>query len=131
MATKPTPGGSDGTWDVELNAHLDVGHDADGTHKKSQMLTDMGWSPTAYAGGESVTFPNGLIFKHGIKARTGTLTTITFGTAFPTGVVSCNACESPAIGSDNLMYIATFNKTTLVISEQHSVTNFYWQAWGY
>ncbi len=30
MATKPTPGGSDGTWGTELNAHLAVSLAADG-----------------------------------------------------------------------------------------------------
>ena len=30
MATKPSPGGSDGTWDAELNAFLDVSLASDG-----------------------------------------------------------------------------------------------------
>ena len=33
MATKPTPGGSDGTYGTELNAFLDISHNADGTQK--------------------------------------------------------------------------------------------------
>ena len=32
MATKPTPGGSSGTWGTELNAYLVIGHETDGTH---------------------------------------------------------------------------------------------------
>jgi hypothetical protein len=82
MATKPTPGADDGTYGTVLNEFLDVGHEADGTHIKSQMLSDMGWTPTAYAGEESVTFPNGLISKGGfVSLATGA--TITFDEAFP------------------------------------------------
>jgi len=32
MATKPAQGGSTGTWGTELNAHLEVEHDANGNH---------------------------------------------------------------------------------------------------
>ncbi len=35
MATKPTPGGSDGTYGTEMNAFLDIEHNADGTHNGS------------------------------------------------------------------------------------------------
>jgi hypothetical protein len=37
MATRPSQGGSDGTWGTELNAWLDVEHASDGTH--DLMLT--------------------------------------------------------------------------------------------
>ena len=82
---------ADGTtnWNVTMKANIDVGHDSDGTHKKSQMLTDMGWSPTSYAGGETATFPNGLIMKMGVKSLNNNgNTTVTFGTAFPNAIVS-------------------------------------------
>jgi hypothetical protein len=74
MAAKPTPGASDGAYGTELNEFLDIGHDADGTHKKSQMLTDMEWVPTTQTGANGsigeVTFPNGLQMKWGIKSIT-------------------------------------------------------------
>ncbi len=38
MATKPTPGGSDGTYGTELNAFLDIEHNADGTHAIKQSV---------------------------------------------------------------------------------------------
>ena len=85
MATWPVSGDTD--WNTKMKANIDVGHDADGTHKKSQMLTDMGWSPTSYVGGESITFPNGLIMKVGSESVAGTTTDdVTYGTPFPTEV---------------------------------------------
>ena len=75
MAAKPTAGGSDGTYGTELNEFLDVGHDADGTHTKTQMLTDMGWSPTTQTGANEsngeITLPNGLQMKWGDLAVSG------------------------------------------------------------
>ncbi len=38
MATRPTPGGSDGTWGAEYNAHLDVSLAADGKIKDGAVL---------------------------------------------------------------------------------------------
>ena len=40
MATKPTPGGSDGTYGTELNAFLDVSLAADGKVKTEALQTD-------------------------------------------------------------------------------------------
>ena len=39
MATKPTPGGSDGTYGTELNAFLDVSLDADGKIKDGAVFS--------------------------------------------------------------------------------------------
>ena len=84
---------ADGTtnWNTVMKANIDVGHDSDGTHKKSQMLTDMEWSPTTITGANdsdgTSTFPNGLIMKWGKKTTLASNpTTVTFATAFP------NAC---------------------------------------
>lgn len=38
MATKPTPGGSDGTWGTDLNAHLAVSLASDGKIKDGAVL---------------------------------------------------------------------------------------------
>ena len=40
MATKPTPGGSDGTYGTELNAFLDISLAADGKIKTEALQTD-------------------------------------------------------------------------------------------
>lgn len=48
MATKPTPGGSDGTYGTELNAFLDVSLASDGKVKTEALQTDS-TAPTADA----------------------------------------------------------------------------------
>ncbi len=139
--TLPTVGGSEGTHGTLLNAHINVGHDSDGTHKKSQVLTDMEWSPTDYAGDgssdsrESVTFPNGIIFKHGvIAATTDGNKTVTFDTAFPNGIVSVNAIPRSSAGDTidcAILGAPTTSSFVVQIANENSLTHFYWQAWGY
>lgn len=98
MADWPADGVTD--WNTKMKANIDVGHDSDGTHKKSQMLTDMGYSPTTMTGANdsngTATFPNGLIWKWGKKtlsATTNTDNTVTFGTAFPNACFQAFACS--------------------------------------
>jgi len=51
------------------------------------------FTPSTYAGGESVTLPNGLIMKFGIATgpTSQTAITITFADAFPNGIISAQA----------------------------------------
>ena len=129
MADWPADGVTN--WNTKMKANIDVGHDSDGTHKKSQMLTDMGWSPTAYTGGETVTFPNGLIIKSGWADDTGTTTTVTFGTAFPNAFVSAQVT-----GIETAASIVWFNQvgstSAIVVRRSGNLTGgFYWMAIGY
>lgn len=51
-----------------------------------------GFTPSSYTGGESVTFPNGLIMKWGSVTVSGDgFVNLTFGTAFPNECVSAQA----------------------------------------
>ena len=128
--TLPTVGSSYNTYGTELNAHINVGHDADGTHKKSQMLTDMGWSPTAYAGGESVTLPNGLIIKSGLATYSASTQTVTFGTAFPTACVSLTVTRVRVATNDSDVNVGNVTETSFVLYNGVS-SSVYWQAIGY
>jgi len=133
MADWPANGTTD--WNTVMKANIDVGHDSDGTHKKSQMLTDMEWSPTTYGGGETTTFPNGLIIKMGYKACGGanTTSTITFGTAFPTGVVSVTLGPrfTGATGIDWAPWVGAPIAASFTIRWGTAITGAYWTAIGY
>ncbi|MFH1616916.1 MAG: hypothetical protein ABIG61_17760 [Planctomycetota bacterium] len=59
---------------------------------KKYVDDSLTFSPTKYAGGESVTLPNGLILKFGQVTGAGTWAQVTFGTAFPTAIVQVIAC---------------------------------------
>ena len=136
MATKPTPGGSDGTYGTEMNAFLDVGHDSDGTHKKSQMLTDMEWSPTDYTNDgsndsrESVTFPNGMIMKTGRVTTSGGNKTITYDTAFPNGAVSVMITVENTAQTSNGAVVESFSASQFVL-DSANVTAIHWFAIGH
>lgn len=119
MANRPSSGDTD--WGTKANAHDAVGHDNDGTHTKSQMLTDMEWSPTTMAGANdsigTVTFPNGLIMKWGSLTCTydPSSTTVTFATAFPEACFQAVACAGGALGSGDNWGVYDITKTNFKI----------------
>ena len=128
----PTVGGSAGAWGTDLNDYLQVGHSTVGRHDKTEMLADMEWSPAAYIGGESVTFPNGLIFKHGIVAASANPVTITFDVAFPTKVISHNAISAEVSQQDQQTRgIATISTYKIYNAVYANIANYSWQVWGY
>jgi hypothetical protein len=93
-----------------------------------------GFTPSTYAGGESVTLPNGLIMKMGIVTASVSGTSVSFGAAFPNGVVSAFACPNNGgtltQGSDYSGKAAVDSLTTsgMNVSCDGSA---YWQAFGY
>ena len=61
------------------------------TQQSIKAYVDEGYSPVAYTGGESITFPNGFIWKFGQQALVNSSyadTSVTFTVAFPTECVS-------------------------------------------
>ena len=89
----------------------------------------VGFTPTSYTGGESVTFPNGLIMKWGIVSHSSSGGTITFAEAFPNAVINI---QGAAVGADTTanLGVTSFTKTQIVCNP--SVTSVYhWQAVGH
>lgn len=94
-----------------------------------------GFTPSTYAGEESVTLPNGLIMKWGkINPSTGS-NTVTYGTAFPTATINVQYARFKATHS-------IYEDNNAVTSESASGFNIYvtngsaygtlaWQAIGY
>ena len=97
----------------------------------------VGFTPTSYAGGESVTLPNGLIMKFGIVTGvTTTGTALSFSSAFPNAVISAtatgNTTNTITINSNHAGKCAVSNVTTSgmkVWGEPSSSA--YWQAIGH
>jgi len=126
MAEFPTPGASEDTWGEELQEALLVGHANDGTHNQED------WTPSVYAGEQSITFPNGLIFKHGIVAASANPVTITFDVAFPTKVISHNAISAEVSQQDQQTRgIATISTYKIYNPVYANIANYSWQVWGY
>jgi len=86
-----------------------------------------GYTPTSYTGGESITFPNGLILKHGSGTADGVGdATISFGTAFPHAIVSVTVSSSQLAGWVSNVLVSGFDFDSAGTSN-----TYYWQAWGY
>lgn len=89
------------------------------------------WTPTSYAGEESITFPNGLIMKHGFIADAGGSTTVTFAAAFPTAIISASVTPDDTT-SQGLNYVVhTYSTTIIRIDNTNALDGYHWQAWGY
>ncbi len=124
MATWPASGNTD--WNTKMLAYLAIGHETDGTHNQED------WTPTSYAGEQSVTFPNGLIFKQGTESiAAGATDTVTFDDAFST-VISASVTTVAASGSRNVCYLSNLLEANIQIYNAHTGTSTaHWQVWGY
>ena len=87
------------------------------------------FSPSTYAGGESVTFPNGLIMKMGYQ--TGHNGTVTFGTAFPSAVVSICLTGVHPVDLDGNVTITSSSTTSFSYDSELGTNSIFWQAIGY
>ncbi len=89
----------------------------------------VGFTPTSYTGGESVTFPNGLIIKFGQVTLTSSAGNITFGTAFPNACISVQD-STIALDSSKNMGITAFSATSITVNPLSSGT-YTWLAIGH
>ena len=111
------------------------------TQQSIKAYVDGGFTPSAYAGEESVTLPNGLIMKFGLfSGVTTTGTTLSFGSAFPTAVISATATGNTTnpitISSNYAGKCAVSNVTTSGMKiwgepGTSAGSSAYWTAIGY
>lgn len=92
---------------------------------------------TGYGGEESITFANGIIFKHGTESvATDTTDDVTYGTAFPTAFITAFATyktNHTALDEACCAKAKTGSTTSIleVTNGDTSTREIYWQAWGY
>jgi len=89
----------------------------------------VGFTPTSYTGGETTTFPNGLIIKFGQVTLSASGGSITFGTAFPNACISVQGTTIRADASSN-MGVTSFS-TTQIVCNPSSTETYTWLAIGH
>ena len=91
------------------------------------------FTPSAYTGEESVTFPNGLIFKQGEESvAADTVDTVTFGVAFPTAATNGQTTLKTNSTDEHESPHCLVSTTTIqIVNDKAATRTIYWQAWGY
>jgi len=92
-----------------------------------------GYSPASYTGGESATFPNGMIIKQGNNAYSGSDLTVTFSTPFPTACTRVTTSLSmTSWGTAYSCVLISKSKTNFVVSQGNGTSrSIDWIAIGY
>ena len=96
---------------------------------KAYVDASANFTPSTYAGEESVTLPNGLIMKWGIKYLSSSVGTIIFATPFPTAVVNVQGHLHGADAFSNLG-VTSYNTAAIGVNPASAGT-YHWQAIGY
>jgi len=102
----------------------------------STVATAGGFTPSTYAGGESVTLPNGLIMKTGFFSdeNGGENRAVNYGSAFPNATISVQLTQVGGITtSTSNMRVMTYSASgfTMYVNTGADVLGSFWTAIGY
>ena len=89
------------------------------------------FSPTSYTGGETTTYPNGLIMKMGSDTMP---TAVTFAAAFPNAIVSVTATYTSTFNNAVPLYVVSSSTAAFTVQVMQDPTGeetFNWIAIGY
>jgi len=120
-----------GTGSIVVNSTVaQVSNNAQSVATKAYV--DSVVAPSTYVGGESVTFPNGLIMKMGSTSSK----TLNFGTPFPGGVVSVTISNQTPFSDNagNASFVNSSSASGFTISSGRNVAGvgpWFWQAIGH
>jgi hypothetical protein len=92
-----------------------------------------GFVPTSYAGEQSITFPNGLILKHGTETVAANTAVEIDYADFSTAVISASVSMERGTATQDTpapAILAATDKVTIV-NDYHVESDLYWQVWGY
>lgn len=91
----------------------------------------VGFTPTSYTGTESVTLPNGLIMKFGEASQSGSGGTVTYGAAFPNGIISVCVTPRDSAARSTTWAITASSASAFTWIANSNHTSIYWQAIGH
>lgn len=125
MAAWPANGETD--WNTKMLAYLAVGHETDGTHNQQD------WTPSTYAGGKTMTLPNGLIVNWGSATVTAGAITVTYSTAFAVAAAECILLTGfkDDTGGNTIGRVRTTTTAGFTAYIDTAMSTCYWLAIGY
>jgi len=131
-----TSGSSTAPQEVSILDEDDMNSDSDTALATQQSIkayvdgsSTNGFTPTYYNGGESVTFPNGLIMKWGVDVISSSGGTVTFEQAFPNACINVMGVESGA-DQNGGFGLTAFSASSFSVNPSSPGT-WHWQAIGY
>lgn len=93
------------------------------------------YAPVSYAGGESITFPNGFIMKSGISGSISgnSQATITFNVAFPNAVISVTVTKTESVTTRESAWSTKTVGTSsfVIVNHDGAADEFYWMVIGH